>query len=134
MKKLVKNKKGFTLIELIVVIAILAILALIAIPRLTGFQDKAKLSADASTAGSISKTIAIALADDVFAADTDFDLNVNATTGEGTWAAAVATTMNRYFSTTPTFKYKDNMDNGTMTWSTDANGTITAPASLVIKK
>lgn len=44
--KMKKNKKGFTLIELIVVIAILAILALIAIPRLAGFSDNAKASAD----------------------------------------------------------------------------------------
>jgi len=39
MKKL--NKKGFTLIELIVVIAILAILAAILIPAVTGYITKA---------------------------------------------------------------------------------------------
>ena len=35
------NKKGFTLIELIVVIAIIAILAVILIPRFTGFTKSA---------------------------------------------------------------------------------------------
>lgn len=35
------NKKGFTLIELIVVIAILGILAVIAIPRFTGMREDA---------------------------------------------------------------------------------------------
>jgi len=40
-----QNKKGFTLIELIVVIAIIGILALIAIPRLAGLQENANKKA-----------------------------------------------------------------------------------------
>jgi len=44
MKKL--NKKGFTLIELIVVIAILAILAAILIPAVTGYIAKAQDAAN----------------------------------------------------------------------------------------
>ena len=39
------NKKGFTLIELVVVIAILGILALVAIPRFTGMRADANESA-----------------------------------------------------------------------------------------
>ncbi len=43
MKKFMKNnKKGFTLVELIVVLVILAILAALLIPALTGYIDKAK--------------------------------------------------------------------------------------------
>ncbi len=44
LKRVLKNKKGFTLIELIVVIAILAILAAILIPRFSGFREKAASS------------------------------------------------------------------------------------------
>lgn len=41
-KKLKENKKGFTLVELIVVLVIIVILAAMLIPALTGYIDKAK--------------------------------------------------------------------------------------------
>ena len=41
-KKLKNNKKGFTLVELIVVLVILAILAALLVPALTGYIDKAR--------------------------------------------------------------------------------------------
>ncbi|MGV8148615.1 MAG: prepilin-type N-terminal cleavage/methylation domain-containing protein, partial [Alkaliphilus sp.] len=40
--KKINNKKGFTLIELIIVIAIIAILMIIAVPRFAGFTDRAE--------------------------------------------------------------------------------------------
>lgn len=58
-KNLRKNKKGFTLIELIVVIAILAILAAIAVPRVMGFQDAAKTTANQQTSAQIKNAVAI---------------------------------------------------------------------------
>lgn len=42
LKEMRDNKKGFTLVELIVVLVILAILAALLIPALTGYIDKAK--------------------------------------------------------------------------------------------
>ena len=57
MKKL--NKKGFTLIELIVVIAILAILAAILIPAVTGYITKATEAKDSANCRSYFSQISL---------------------------------------------------------------------------
>lgn len=53
MKKLLKNKKGFTLVELVVVIAILAILALILVPSISGYVSNAEKAKNEANARSI---------------------------------------------------------------------------------
>ena len=57
MKKM-KNRKGFTLVELIVVIAILAILAAVAIPVYSNYIKKANEAADYTLLDSV-KTAAV---------------------------------------------------------------------------
>ena len=42
MKSLKRNKKGFTLIEIIVVLVIMGILIAIAVPSVLGYVNKAK--------------------------------------------------------------------------------------------
>ena len=48
MKKLLKNKKGFTLMEMLIVVAIIVILVAISVPTFTANLDEAKQATDAA--------------------------------------------------------------------------------------
>lgn len=69
-KKARENKKGFTLVELIVVLVILAILAAILVPALLGWIDKAKEKQAVLDCRSVYMA-AQAKASEKYAADTD---------------------------------------------------------------
>ena len=70
-----KNKKGFTLIELMIVVAIIGILAAIAIPDFLTFQAKAKQSEAKGNLGAIFTTqVAYYGENDGYANDDCFDL------------------------------------------------------------
>ena len=59
-----KNKKGFTLIELVIVLAVLAIIALIAIPNFNKVREDSRIKADKMSLESIAKVIEIQLIDE----------------------------------------------------------------------
>jgi type II secretion system protein G len=51
------NKKGFTILELLVVVAIIAILAVIAVPQFLGAIDKSRVSGEIADCASVSKAL-----------------------------------------------------------------------------
>lgn len=64
MKKVKKNNKGFSLVELIVVIAIMAVLMGVLAPQFLKYVEKSRLQKDESVAGEILNATKIALAEE----------------------------------------------------------------------
>ena len=84
-KKLKENKKGFTLVDLIVVLVIIAILAAMLIPALTGYINRAKNKSIVAETRSVVMA-AQTLADEAYAkadvsGNVSFDKTNTATTG-----------------------------------------------------
>ena len=63
MKKMLKNKKGFSLVELVIVIAIMGVLAAVAISMFTGMIQRSRRRADDVRAQQIQKAIVTYIAE-----------------------------------------------------------------------
>lgn len=64
MKKVLKNNKGFTLVELLAVIVVLAVIILIAMPAVMSSMDKARRNALVTEVSEIAKVAQTAYAND----------------------------------------------------------------------
>lgn len=129
--KKMNNKKGFTLIELIVVIAILAILALMAIPRLSGFTEKARQSNDENAANVVCNAAALYHASN----PTDATITVAELVTDQLIQSAPTATSKAYATNTfaPTLGSGATADTISVTL-TAQSGYTTSPGNYVISK
>lgn len=82
-KRVLKKKEGFTLVELIVVLVILAILAAILVPTLTGYINQANTEKNYSTAQTV-RVAAQSVASDVAGRKTNKGANFTVANGNET--------------------------------------------------
>ena len=68
MKKLQKNNKGFSLVELIIVIAIMAVLMTVLAPQFLRYVERSRLQSDNTSIGEIANACKVALTDEDVAA------------------------------------------------------------------
>jgi prepilin-type N-terminal cleavage/methylation domain-containing protein len=131
------NRKGFTLIELIVVIAILGILAVIAVPRLGGFTEAAKETNDEELAAVTANAAAMYIA-------SNSDKTV-ITTGTASTSQVLVSTANLYaakliqqaddsalLASLKSVKYTTGTQAVAYTWDA-TNGTITVAIGGTVK-
>ena len=87
-----KNKKGFTLAELLIVVAIIAVLVAIAIPVFTSQLEKSRESTDAANARSAyAEMMASAITDEPLSTTTNgsYSIATEGTAGARTYTATI---------------------------------------------
>lgn len=118
MKKIFTNKKGFTLIELMIVVAIIGILAAIAIPNFLNYQCKAKQTEAKTSLGNVR------MAEEAYYAEYDTYSSTLADIGfavKGNTEYAITVSAN---STTFTATATATIGGKTDTWTMTDNGIL----------
>lgn len=121
MKKMRKNNKGFSLVELIVVVLIMAIIAVALAPQVMKWVGTSKESTDISNYDALIENIQIAMTESTAITDAVVTITGTNTTISGTHKSQLATALNNIssynfdanqVSTALVAKDKDNVGTG----------------------
>ena len=123
MKRIKRNNKGFSLVELIIVIAIMAILAGVLAPQFVKYIGRSRISTDIQNAQQIATAISAEFAD---TARTTAVAEQTITDGKAKWdgdtdAASTARTQKEVFGGVPKVKAAS----GNFKYSVSADGEVT---------
>ncbi len=119
MKKMMKNRKGFTLMEMLIVVAIIAILIIIAIPTFNSALAKARAATDvANIRSGYAAALVEAMTNGVDKTDTN---NTYYLLKDGSVSNAAADATNRY---TTQGESKNATANTTIGGKFEVNGTV----------
>lgn len=121
------NKKGFTLVELIIVIAIIAVLAAVLAPQYIKYVEKSKISTDESVAAELLAAAKVAVVDEDHAVTAGtIAFNGTNVTVTGTDKDKIEAALTEYFGKATEWsskKVQSKKYNGkTYTVTFDANG------------
>ncbi len=122
MKRIMKNKKGFTMAELLIVVAIIAVLVAIAIPVFTTQLEKSRCATDiANLRSSYAEAVASALTEQDSGVGTEYDVRH---TDESAFASQVDAA--GLDSTLASKAKADTISGGKIKVTVDKNGVVTS--------
>jgi prepilin-type N-terminal cleavage/methylation domain-containing protein len=130
MLNILKNKKGFTLIELVIIIILLGVLAAIAVPRYVDLRDQAVRASAQATLDAGRAAVQLDFADKILNLGTYDNALTNASSAGSAFAAADVTDLEGELASSPNYPpsgaYNFPSDQG-FRWYLVTQGRATSP-------
>ncbi|MFQ5960857.1 MAG: prepilin-type N-terminal cleavage/methylation domain-containing protein [Candidatus Methylomirabilales bacterium] len=132
MLRILRNDKGFTLIELVIIIILIGVLAAIAVPRYVDLRENAVIANAQATLDAGRAAIMLDFADDVLNGGTYVSPTTTNSTAGAKFVAADRTSIENLLQGTPNYPtdYDSPADEGFRWWLVTQGSTATASSPL----